>query len=207
MNKKTKVLSIFFTAMLLIFFCMNAAYSDAPGVPDPGKRVPARTSKHVNVKKKAVQAKKIPKPVKVETAKPEREQNANINPLNKAIFFIKQERYKKALPYILCAAKEQPQNADVWFWFGIWSDKTGNFSNAQKYFTKALEIDHNYPALNRIVIYPGDPYGKNPLWDSIRPPRIETIYPINEISAAAYDSPESLREFIPDVPAYQPPAP
>jgi tetratricopeptide (TPR) repeat protein len=211
MDKKTKASCIIFAAIALIFFLgLGAAYPDAPGVPNPGSRVPPRTARAVVTQKSAGAVKKVSRPRRSKKPKPapvtQKHAAEAVNPLNEAVSFIKQERYKSALPHILRAIKEQPRNADAWYWFGIWSDRTGNFSNAQKYFTRALEIDPDYPALSRVVVYPRDPYEKNPLWDSIRPPAIETVYPI-EINAAAYDYPESVSEIYSEIPIYQPPAP
>ena len=206
MEKKIKVSCVFLVVMAFIFFSLHAAYPDAPGVRNPGKRVPANSGKTevVQEQKKAVKSvKRLTKPRRTRPAAPApKPVVAVVNPLNEAIWFIKQEKYRKALPYILCAVDSQTQNADVWYWFGVWSDKTGNFSNAQKYYTKALEIDPNYPALTRIVIYPRDPFCKNPLWDTIRPPATEAIYSNREMYVS-----EPPREVRTEAPVYVPPAP
>ncbi|MCL1874931.1 MAG: tetratricopeptide repeat protein [Synergistaceae bacterium] len=211
MNKKIKVSCILFTAVVIIFFIsLSVAYPDSPGVSSPGSRVPPRSAKAANVKKKAAPARAISKPANPAPAPaaPKPAETDAVNALNEAVSLIKQERYKKATKYILCAVKEQPRNADAWYWFGVWSDRTGNFSNAQKYYTKALEIDPQYPALSRIVVYPRDPYDKNPLWDTIRPPVIETIFPIDGLIAAASDSMESPGDYdITEIPMYRPPKP
>jgi len=205
-NKKTKVTLIFCIVAALLFININAAHPDAPGVSDPGKRVPARTAKPA-AQKKATPVKKVTKRKVTQPARPAPKKVAAVNPLNEAVALIKQEKYKKALCYILLAAEAQPKNADVWYWFGVWCDKTGNFANAQKYFTKALCIDPNYPALTRIVVHPNDPYGKNPLWDTIRPPAIEAIYSTGEITIAEHYLSENITDLPPEVPVYQPPAP
>ena len=205
MDKKTKASCILFAAIILIFFIsFGTAYPDAPGVQNPGKRVPARTAKAA-VKKKPV--KKVTKPANTQPVPSALKLTPDVNPLDKAVELIKQEKYKKAAQYIFCAVSEQPGNADVWYWFGVWSDRTGNFTNAQKYFTKALAIDPKYPALSRIVVYPRDPYEKNPLWDSIRPPVIEAIYPIRGTNAVEYDSFDYPGDYSPETPIYRPPTP
>ena len=206
MNKKAKALFIFFTiAILILFFLSSGAYSGPPGVPEPGKRVPPRTVNNVDRNKTPPAKRAAPRRVQRVPAAPRPVVKAN--PLIEAVALIKQERYRKALPYLLCAINEQPKNADAWYWFGVWCNKTGNFSNAQKYFTKALEIDHNYPALTRIVVYPNDPYGKNPLWDTVRPPAIEAIFPLKEVNIVTYDAVEAIRDSRPEVPVYLPPDP
>jgi hypothetical protein len=204
MNKKAKISCILFTiAVLILFFLSSNVYSGPPGVPEPGKRVPPRTVENTEQKRTPPVRRAAPRRAQPAPSKPV----VKANPLIEAVALIKQERYRKALPYILCAIKEQPKNADVWYWFGVWCDKTGNFSNAQKYYTKALDIDPNYPALSRIVVYPNDPYGKNPLWDTVRPPAIEAIFPLKDVNVIAYDAVESLREPNPEVPVYLPPDP
>ena len=205
MNMKTKITLIFCIIAALLFININAAHPDAPGVSDPGKRVPARTAKAAT-QKKARPVKKVSRPKVVQPARPAPKQVVAVNPLNEAVALIKQEKYKLALRYILCAAEAQPKNADVWYWFGVWCDKTGNFASAQKYFTKALYIDPNYPALTRVVVYPNDPYGKNPLWDAIRPPAIEAIYSTGEVTIGEHYQPE-YGDLTPETPVYQPPAP
>jgi tetratricopeptide (TPR) repeat protein len=213
MNTKLKASCIFFTVVVLILFflSMNAAYSDAPGVVEPGKRVPARTPKAAAVQKQTkapakAPVKRVSRARKVQPVAVKPVARPKVNVLNEAIALIKQERYRKALPYILCATELQPGNPDTWYWFGVWSNMTGNYSNAQRYFTKALDIDPNYPALSRVVVYPGDPYGKNPIWDSVRPATIEVILPVSGVDVIAYDSPESLSARA-EQPVYQPPAP
>ncbi|MCL2767483.1 MAG: tetratricopeptide repeat protein, partial [Synergistaceae bacterium] len=164
MNRKAKLLYIFFGLIALFtFLSTNIAYSSAPGVTEPGKRVATRTA-DANTKKKPAPAKRPSKPKQATppavASLPEPIFDSAISQLNMGIAFIEQERYQKALPYIVCSLNQQPGNPDAWYWFGVWNNKTGNFSNAQKYFAKALEIDPNYPALNRIVVYPDDPYEK-----------------------------------------------
>jgi len=205
MNRKVRISCIFFiVAVLILFFlCTSVVYSAPPGVPEPGKRVPPRTVE--TTKKTPPVRRAAPRRAQPVPAAPKCD--VKVNPLIEAVALIKQERYKKALPYILCAIKEQPKNADAWYWFGVWCDKTGNFSNAQKYYTKALEIDPNYPALSRIVVYPIDPYGKNPLWDTVRPPAIEAIFPLIEMNVVKYDAAELSIESKPEVPVYLPPDP
>ena len=205
MNVKTKIALIFCIIAALLLTNINAARADAPGVSDPGKRVPARTTQ-TTAQKKARPVKKVTTRKITQPARPAPKPVAQVNYLNEAVALIKQEKYKKALPYILRAAEAQPKNADVWYWFGVWCDKTGNFASAQKYFTKALCIDPNYPALTRIVVYPDDPYGKNPLWDSVRPPSIEAIYSTGEITISEHYQPE-YGDLAPETPVYQPPAP
>ena len=213
MNKKTKLSCVFSLIVLFLFLCSYIAYCDAPKVTDPGKKAPARAA----AKKKPAPAKKIPqqeKPVAAApapiTPKPGKEA---IGSLDDAIALIEQERYQKALHPLICAVKNQPNNPDAWYWFGVWNNKTGNFSNAQKYFAKALEIDPNYPALSRLVVYPGDPHDKHPLWDPKRPTDMKDILPLKEMNVVAPGSPESLSEPRPEMgnrvetPVYLPPNP
>ena len=210
MNKKTKFPHIFCSLIVLFMFLGSSiAYSDAPGVPDPGRRVPPRTQQRTAPPRRPAPPRAAPAPAPVA---PPPVVIARCS-LEEAIALIKQKRFQRALPLILCVLREQPENADAWYWFGVWNNKTGNFANAQRYFARALEIDHNYPALSRIVVYPGDPHGKIPLWDPRRPGGIESIYPLREIHVIPPGSPESLREsrpdmeIIPETPVYLPPEP
>ena len=220
MKKKTKLTCIFSLIALFLFLCSSIAYCDVPKVTNSGKKVPARTA----AKKKPAPAKKPSqqnKPAAVVPApavlQPGNEAICSgkeaIGTLADAIALIEQERYQKALHTLVCAVKNQPYNPDAWYWFGVWNNKTGNFSNAQKYFAKALEIDPNYPALSRLVVYPGDPHDKHPLWDPKRPTDIKDILPLKEMNVVAPGSPESLSEPRPEMenngetPVYLPPNP
>ena len=213
MNKKTKLSCIFSLIVLFLFLSSNVPFCDAQGIPDPSKRAPASA----NAKKKPAPAKKSSPPKKAapKTPAPPEQQPAVLvcDSLYEAISLIEDERYQKALYHIVCAVKKQPLNPDAWYWFGVWNNKTGNFSNAQKYFAKALEIDPYYPALSRVVVYPDDPYEKNPLWDPRRPTELKGFFPLKEINVVAPGSPESLSEPRPEtediveMPVYLPPDP
>ena len=208
-----KFMGIVGLIVLTLFFYSNAAHSDAPGVPEPGRRVPPRSS---NNNQRGAPANRAPRQAPApRPVAPEPPVVVAITPLNEAVALIEQERYRKALPLILRALREQPKNPDAWYWFAVWNNKTGNFSNAQKYFAKTLHIDPNYPALSRVVVYPNDPHGKIPLWNPVRPTAVESINPVKEINVVAYGSPESLRESRPEteeagrpaIPVYLPPDP
>ena len=221
--KNTKLSCILSIIVLFTFLCAGIAYCDAPGVPEPGKRVPPRTA----AQKKPAAKKKAVKPAKTKKSAPAKQTSASApvsaqNPataiagLETAAEHIDDGRYQKALPYILRALSEWPGNADAWYWFAVWNDKTGNFANAQKYFMKTLEIDPDYPALSRVVNYPDGgpgPFKKIPLWDSRRPNAIEDIKPLKEMDVVAPGSPEYMRESAgileirPEAPVYLPPEP
>ena len=172
--------------------------------PEPKKRTPAKRP----APKKRTPAKK-PAPRKTTSRAPSKP-----NSLQQAITLINQGRYKEAKPYLLNAINADKNDANVWYWYGVWHEKLGCFHEAQYYYTKALRINPSFEPLSRVAYYPEDP-DKIPLWDPKRPAR---VYPVEtgdknftRVPPFARDStnfPEAPNDpVIPKVPVYTPPEP
>ena len=162
--------------------------------PAPKKKTPARKPAQ-----KKTTAKKSP-------VKP--------SSLQQAITLINQGRYKEAKQYLLSAINADRNNANVWYWYGVWHKKLGCFHEAQYFYTKALKINPSLEPLSRVVYYPDDP-DKIPLWDPKRPARVypietgnknfTTVPPFARDSTNFPDAPDD--PVIPKVPVYVPPEP
>ncbi len=166
--------------------------------PAPAKK-PAASKKKAPAKKKTVK-KQTPK----KASKPK--VPARPSSLEQGIELMKQERYEKAKPYLLKAIQEDRNNPNVWYWYGVYHEKTGGFYQAQYFYSKAITIDPAFEPLSRVVYYPEDSE-KTPLWDPKRPAR---VYPV-EVAAV----PQNRSSFptapndpeLPRVPVYTPPEP
>lgn len=182
MNKAVRFIIAIFLSIFLLTGAVSAG--DAPGYKDPGSRVPPRTPVA------APKPKPKPKPAPRRTPKPAPVPVPIPNPLNDGKALLEQGLYESAKAYLLRAVKEQANNPYAWYYLGLYYEKTGDFMNAQKNYTVALRIDRQFPMLSRVVIYPNDPYGKIPLWDPVRPARIEqvNVLGINGISEVPLDA-------------------
>ncbi|QTX32783.1 tetratricopeptide repeat protein [Aminithiophilus ramosus] len=73
----------------------------------------------------------------------------------------------------LCVIIE-PDNPHGWYRLGQAYQARGLLAKAQKAYRKTLEIDPGYPPFSREIAYPSSE-GRRPLWDPVKPARIETI--------------------------------
>ena len=175
-----------------------------PQKPAPKKKAPV---KKPAPKKKAPAKKPAPK---AQTKKAP----ARSGSLQQAITLINQGRYKEAKPYLLNAINTNKNDANVWYWYGVWHEKLGCFHEAQYFYTKALKINPSFEPLSRVAYYPEDP-DKIPLWDPKRPARVYPVETGNKnfttVPPFARDStsfPEAPNDpVIPKVPVYTPPEP
>ena len=146
--------------------------------------------------------------------------NANNKPkplssLERGIALMKQERYNEAYPYLQKAIQENRKDPNAWYWYGKYHEAIGGFSQAQYFYTKAVECDPNFVPLSRVANYPED-QNKTPLWDPKRPAR---VYPVattnNNITTVPPDSKQSKNLASrpaqnvnqPSVPVFIPPEP
>ena len=168
--------------------------------PTP-KKTPVKKVKKAAPKKKT-QVRKTPvKKTQVKKSAPVRKTS-----LQTGIELIQQDRYEQAKPYLLKAIQENRNDPNVWYWYGVYHEKTGGFYQAQYFYSKAVTIDPAFEPLSRVVFYPEDPE-KTPLWDPKRPAR---VYPVETAAVPlnisrlpnAPNDPE-----IPKVPVYTPPEP
>ncbi|MBR1419305.1 MAG: tetratricopeptide repeat protein, partial [Synergistaceae bacterium] len=169
MDNKKLILSAFLAANFLI---APAAYAD--GYPDTGPAAQAQM-------KKIVKKASIKKPVKKAAAKPKKQaavKKAVLKPVKKNSLemgkaLMEQHRYEEARPWLQKAVQEQRRNAEAWYWYGMYHEKTGSFTQAQYFYTKAVQIDPLFDPLSRVMTYPNDT--KTALWDKKRPGRVYAI--------------------------------
>lgn len=218
-------LKIILLSLLIIFANCNTVFPAA--IPDDDSAilvpVPEKTDKKTQPKiKKSVRKAPIKKTVKKTTPKKVKKttpktQPVKISSLERGIALMKQERYEAAKPYLIKAIQEEKNNPNAWYWYGVYHEKTGGFYQAQHFYSKAVTIDPTFEPLSRIVVYPEDPNGKNPLWDPKRPARVYPIETVNKnIVTIPPDSPQAKKlpsrpqnnnPELPKVPVYTPPDP
>ncbi len=188
------------------------ASADAPAPAEPApKEAEAPVRKAV---RKAPLKKAKPKAVR----KPARKTAAlrpAVSALEQGIALMEQDRCSAALPWLRRALQEDRRSAAAWYWYGLCHERTGQFYEAQYFYTKALECDPAFEPLSRVVVYPGDG-SRTPLWDPKRPARVYSI-PTNAQGMATIppDAPQArklptrppLDPQLPKVPLYVPPEP
>ena len=188
------------------------ASADAPAPAEPApKETEAPVRKAV---RKAPLKRAKPKAVR----KPARKTAAlrpAVSALEQGIALMEQDRCSAALPWLRRALQENRRSAAAWYWYGLYHERTGQFYEAQYFYTKALECDPTFEPLARVVVYPGDG-SKTPLWDPRRPARVYSI-PTNAQGMATIppDAPQArklptrppLDPQLPKVPLYVPPEP
>ena len=171
-------------------------------VPEPAPKTPAK--QNTNTKKKTTTKKNTAK--KKNTTK--KAATPKKSSLERGIELMQAERYEAAKPYLLKAIQENRNNPNAWYWYGVYHEKTGKFSQAQYFFSKALAIDPALEPLSRVVYYPND-NEKTPLWDPKRPAR---VYPVetknNGVTIGKGNFPSAPNDpELPKVPVYTPPEP
>ena len=151
----------------------------------------------------------------VKKAAPARPAPPQPSSLERGIALMEQERYSHARPWLQKAVQEERRNPYAWYWYGMYHERTGQFTQAQFFYTRALEQDPAFPPLSRAVAYPDD--GERvPLWDPLRPARVYPI-PTNDLGIAVVppDAPQAATRptvppvdpQLPKVPVYIPPEP
>ena len=94
--------------------------------------------------------------------------------LETGIRMMEEMRFKQARDWLLKAVQEERDNPYAWYWYGKAHDRLGQFSQAQFFFRRALELDPAFPPFARVVAYPNDG-NRIALWDPLRPAR---VYPV-----------------------------
>ena len=172
-------------------------------VPESASKTPANTSKPKN--KKTTPKKKNTTNKKTTAKKPVSKKTTS---LERGIALMQDERYEAAKPYLLKAIQEDRNNPNAWYWYGVYHEKTGKFSQAQYFYSKAVTIDPALEPLSRVVYYPND-IDKTPLWDPKRPARVYPVETKNDgitIGRGNFPSLPNDPE-VPKVPVYTPPEP
>ncbi len=203
--------------ILLICPAFGADDDSTPYMPYP--ETPVQTQSVKPPAKKAATKKKAPakKPAKKAAPKKAAKPKVPARPssLQQGIALMEQERYEQAKPYLLKAIQEDRNNPNVWYWYGVYHEKTGGFHQAQYFYSKAITIDPAFEPLSRVVYYPEDSE-KTPLWDPKRPAR---VYPVETESTGGLATvpaglpgrssfPEAPNDpELPHVPVYTPPEP
>ena len=187
-------------------------YTEPTPAQTPAKKTTAASTKKTSTttKKKAAATKKTA--TKTPAKKP-----AVPKPsfLEQGIALMRQEKYEEAKPYLLRAIQTDKNNPNVWYWYGVYHEKTGKYYQAQYFYSKAVTIDPTFEPLSRIVYQPNDSE-KTPLWDPKRPAQLYEI-PGASTGGIASTPPDSLglSSFptapndpeVPKVPVYTPPSP
>lgn len=206
------------SALLAANFLIAPAVALADGYPDTGPEAQAQL-------KKSVKKASIKKPVKKKAAsKPKKQvaiKRAVLTPVRKSSLergkeLMNQHRYEEARPWLQKAVQEQRRSAEAWYLYGLYHECTGRFSEAQYFYTKAVQIDPLFDPLSRIMTYPNDT--KTALWDKRRPGRVYeiptatrngTIIPPNSPQASRLPNrPDAQNNpVVPKVPVYTPPEP
>ena len=199
---------------MLVMILATPAYSQdddsTPYMPYTEQPKQSTTTKKATPKKKAPAKKTTTKKstTKKSTAKKSTKPAApRITSLQRGIDLLNEGRYDAAKQYLLKAIQENRNDPNVWYWYGVYSEKTGGFHQAQYFYSKAITLDPAFEPLSRVVYYPNDAE-KTPLWDPKRPAR---VYPVatsnngvaissrNNYPSSPYDP------SLPKVPIYTPP--
>ncbi|MBQ7217516.1 MAG: hypothetical protein IJP54_00940 [Synergistaceae bacterium] len=214
-----RIILLIMSGMFMLTPAFGADDDSTPYMPypeTPPQTQPAKAPTKKPAPKKKAAPKKKPAPKK-KTPKKAAKPKAPASPssLQQGIALLEQDRYEQAKRYLLKAIQEDRNNPNVWYWYGVYHEKTGGFHQAQYFYSKAITIDPAFEPLSRVVYYPEDPE-KTPLWDPKRPAR---VYPVQTQSTGglstvpaglpgrssfpeAPDDPE-----LPHVPVYTPPEP
>ena len=218
-------IKIVLLSLLVIILNCNAVFPAAVPDDDSAVFLPVPEKKNETPIKKSVKKATVKKPVKKSKPKktvkktPPKPQAPKVTSLQRGIELMKQERYEAAKPWLIKAIQEEKNNPNAWYWYGVYHEKTGGFYQAQYFYSKAVKIDPTFDPLSRVVVYPEDPNGKNPLWDPKRPARVYPIETVNKnVVTIPPDSPQARKlpsraskpennTEIPKVPVYTPPEP
>ena len=216
MNAK-KFLLMAAAVFMAVYPAFGADDDSTPYMPYP--ETPPQTQPAKPPAKKTAPKKKTPakKPTKKTATKKAAKPKTPARPssLQRGIELMEQDRYEQAKPYLLKAIQEDRNNPNVWYWYGVYHEKTGGFHQAQYFYSKAVTIDPAFEPLSRVVYYPEDPE-KTPLWDPKRPAR---VYPVEVASTGGLTTvpaglpgrssfPEAPNDpELPHVPVYTPPEP
>lgn len=213
-----RIFLLMLSGILVMSPAFGADDDSTPYMPypeTPPQTQPAKTPAKKSAPKKKAPAKKKPAPKKQTQKKTVKKAPARPSSLQRGIELMEQDRYAQAKPYLLKAIQENRNDPNVWYWYGVYHEKTGGFHQAQYFYSKAVTIDPTFEPLSRVVYYPEDSE-KTPLWDPKRPAR---VYPVEVASTGglstvpaglpgrssfpeAPDDPE-----LPHVPVYTPPEP
>ena len=217
-----KFLLITLAVTLSISIAYAADDDSTPYNPYPELQPQSQTQTQTKPQPKKTQAKKRPakkKPAPRKRTSTRKKTTAKVSQpkpdlLQRAIALMEQGNYETAKRYLLRAINVNRNDPNVWYWYGKYHEYTGNFYQAQYFYSKAVKIDPSFEKLSRVVYYPNDPE-KTPLWDPKRPAR---VYPVetsgrgvtamtpDAVDRVTYpkvpDDPE-----IPKVPVYNPPEP
>ena len=212
-----RIVLLMISGMLVMTPAFGADDDSTPYMPyteTPPQTQPARTPAKKPAPKKKTPVKK-PAPKKQIPKKTVKKAPARPSSLQQGIALMEQDRYEQAKPYLLKAIQEDRNNPNVWYWYGVYHEKTGGFHQAQYFYSKAVTIDPAFEPLSRVVYYPEDAE-KTPLWDPKRPAR---VYPVEVASTGGLSTvpaglpgrssfPEAPNDpELPHVPVYTPPEP
>ena len=148
----------------------SVPYYPYPPQPQPQESQTPKTPPKKTPAKKPAPKKKTPpkKPAPQKSSRTSKRTPAvRQTPLQQGIELLQQDKYEQAKPYLLKAIQQNRNDPNVWYWYGVYHEKTGGFYQAQYFYSKAVTIDPAFEPLSRVVFYPEDK-DKTPLWDPKR---------------------------------------
>ena len=182
----------------------------------PAKNQSSKRSVRKAPVKKSTPKKSTAKKSATTNAKKTTQAPAKLSSLQQGIALMKQERYEAARPFLQKAVQEERNNPEAWYWYGMYHEKTGAFSQAQYFYSKAVTIDPSFSPLSRVVNYPEDD-NKIALYDPKRPPRVYPVQVENNTATAVPAGSSQSKKLpskptandpdLPRVPVYTPPEP
>ncbi|MBR1485927.1 MAG: tetratricopeptide repeat protein [Synergistaceae bacterium] len=212
--KKILAILIFIISANSVIYAAETPIEDdsTPYMPYPErieiiKEVPAQPAPKTQTKQSTTKKKTTTKKANT-TKKSTKKTTKRTSSLERGIALMNEERYEAARPYLQKAIQEERNNPNAWYWYGVYHEKTGKYTQAQYFYSKAVTIDPTLEPLSRVVYYPNDAE-KTPLWDSKRPARVYPVATKNDgVTIGSGNFPTAPNDpEIPKVPVYIPPQP
>lgn len=188
----------------------STPYMPYPEQPAQNVQSQKRSVRKVTTKKPAPKKKATTRKAAAPAPKPAPRPSS----LQQGIELLRQEKYDAAKSYLLKAIQENRNDPNVWYWYGVYNERTGGYYQAQYFYSKAVTIDPAFEPLSRVVFYPEDSE-KTALWDPKRPARVYpvetsgggiTAIPPNSSGRSSFPTAPNDPE-LPKVPVYVPPEP
>ncbi len=203
---------IFLLLVLLLVSCSAYAQDDdsTPYMPYPEQPQQTEQPKKQPVKKAPAKKKKTTTKKAAPKKKTTKPAAPKVTSLQRGIEAFNQGKYEVAGGYFRKAIQENRNDPNAWYWYGVYSEKVGQFHQAQYFYSKAVKIDPTFDPLSRVVFQPSDSE-KTPLWDPKHPAR---VYPVQTAALKGATSvPAGVSTYptatndpeTPKVPVYVPP--
>ena len=121
------------SGILVMSTAFGADDDSTPYMPYPEtlpQTQPAKTPAKKPAPKKKAPAKKKTPAKKQTPKKAAKKAPARPSSLQQGIELMEQDRYEQAKPYLLKAIQENRNDPNVWYWYGVYHEKTGGPSGA-----------------------------------------------------------------------------